>query len=484
MYKKLFFFLLVPVLGISQVQIGQDIDGKAAGDLSGYSVSLSSDGSIVAIGAPNNNDNGIYSGHVRVYQNISGVWMQIGQDIDGEATGDGSGRSVSLSSDGSIIAIGAPNNNDNGTNSGHVRVYEFSENGWTQIGNDIDGQTGDHSGHSVSISSDGSIVAIGAPDTGSSGNGRVRVYEYISGVWTQIGQDINSAQISTRHGSSVSLSSDGSIVAIGAPSTIGSDRGRVQVYENISGVWTQIGQDIDGDAVGDRNGSSVSLSSDGSIVAIGATQRSPFSPPTYGRVQVYENISGVWTQIGNNIDGEGLFDFSGYSVSLSADGSIVVIGAPYNDGNGADSGHVRAYENILGVWTQIGIDIDGEVAGDKSGNSVSISANGSIIAIGALNNAGNGTNSGHVRIYNLKTSSANDFVLENFNIYPNPTSDLLNISLENNLTLEKVTIYNNAGQMIKEVKEATVDVSTLSEGIYFVEVTTNQGRTVKKVIVK
>src|SRR5690554_684639 len=293
MYKKLLFFLLLPVLGISQVQIGQDIDGKAAGDLSGYSVSLSSDGSIVAIGAPSNNDNGIYSGHVRVYQNISGVWMQIGQDIDGEATGDGSGRSVSLSSDGSIIAIGAPNNNDNGTNSGHVRVYEFSENGWTQIGNDIDGQTGDHSGHSVSISSDGSIVAIGAPDTGSSGNGRVRVYEYISGVWTQIGQDINSAQISTRHGSSVSLSSDGSIVAIGAPSTIGSDRGRVQVYENISGVWTQIGQDIDGDAVGDRNGSSVSLSSDGSIVAIGATQRSPFSPPTYGRVQVYENISGV-----------------------------------------------------------------------------------------------------------------------------------------------------------------------------------------------
>jgi len=109
---------------------------------------------------------------------------------------------------------------------------------------------------------------------------------------------------------------------------------------------------------------------------------------------------------------------------------------------------------------------------------------GNIVAIGAPYNAGNGTNSGHVRIYNLKTSSANDFVLENFNIYPNPTSDLLNVSLENNLTLEKVTIYNNAGQMLKEVKEATVDVSTLSEGIYFVEVTTNQGRAVKKIIVK
>lgn len=47
---------------------GDDIDGQAAGDLSGYSVSLSSDGKTVAVGGPgNNNDNGDYSGHVRVY---------------------------------------------------------------------------------------------------------------------------------------------------------------------------------------------------------------------------------------------------------------------------------------------------------------------------------------------------------------------------------------------------------------------------------
>ena len=50
------------------------------------SVSLSSDGSVVAIGAPYGNDeNGQGSGHVRIYQNISGTWTQIGDDIDGEA---------------------------------------------------------------------------------------------------------------------------------------------------------------------------------------------------------------------------------------------------------------------------------------------------------------------------------------------------------------------------------------------------------------
>src|SRR5690554_640 len=115
MYKKLLFFLLLPLLGISQVQIGQDIDGEAAGGQSGHSVSLSSDGSIVTIGAPWNDGNGTTSGHVRIFQNISGVWTQIGADIDGEAAGDQSGYSVSLSSDGNVVAIGANLNSGNET---------------------------------------------------------------------------------------------------------------------------------------------------------------------------------------------------------------------------------------------------------------------------------------------------------------------------------------------------------------------------------
>src|SRR5690554_2436715 len=151
MCKKLLFFLLIPVLGISQVQIGQDIDGENVGDVS-YAVSLSSDGNIVAIGAPQNNNG---TGHVRVYENISGVWTQIGENIDGESPGDLSGLKISLSSDGSIVAIGAPFNSGNLHNSGHVRVYENISGVWTQIGDDIEGKSSsDMSGFSVSLSSD------------------------------------------------------------------------------------------------------------------------------------------------------------------------------------------------------------------------------------------------------------------------------------------------------------------------------------------
>ena len=78
------------------------------------------------MGLQDNDGNGSNSGHVRVYQYYWSSWSQLGADIDGEAASDYSGRSVSLSSDGTIVAIGATDNDGNGSNSGHVRVYEYS----------------------------------------------------------------------------------------------------------------------------------------------------------------------------------------------------------------------------------------------------------------------------------------------------------------------------------------------------------------------
>ena len=79
----------------------------------------------------------------------------------------------------------------------------------------------------------------------------------------------------------------------------------------------------------------------------------------------------------------------------------MAIGAYRNDGNGTSSGHVRVYKNTSGTWTQLGTDINGEAAGDQSGSCVSLSLDGTKVAIGAFTNTGNGTTSGHVRIYDL-----------------------------------------------------------------------------------
>ena len=68
---------------------------------------------------------------------------------------------------------------------------------------------------------------------------------------------------------------------------------------------------------------------------------------------------------------------------MSSDGTRVAIGAPRNDGNGFGAGHVRVYAESGGTWTQVGADIDGEAAGDSSGYSVSMSSDGTRVAIGA-----------------------------------------------------------------------------------------------------
>ncbi|GAA4773880.1 MULTISPECIES: T9SS type A sorting domain-containing protein [Flavobacterium] len=483
--KKIYFLLLLnSAIFTAQTQIGSAINGEAADDWSGWSISLSSDGSIIAIGARNNDGNGSNSGHVRVYQNVSGVWTQIGADINGEAVDDISGDSVSLSSDGSIVAIGASRNDGNGNSSGHVRVYQNISGIWTQIGADINGEAMyDESGSSISLSSDGSIVAIGASYNAGNGagSGHVRVYRNISGVWTQIGADIDGEAAGDRSGLSVSLSSDGSIVAMGSPYSTGS--GHVRVYQNVSGVWTKIGSNINAEA-GINFGSSISLSSDGSIVAIGA----PFSDENgnnTGHVRVYQNLSGVWTQIGSNIVGEAAGDRSGYNISLSSDGSILAIGAYQNDGNGSNSGHVRAYRNVSGVWTQIGTDINGEAATDYCGYSVSLSSNGGVLATGAYLNDTNGSNSGNVRVYDLTTVLSSDsFIQTNFLIYPNPSNGIINISLENNLKLKKVNIYNQLGQLVKTTATNVISASELAKETYYIEVITNQGKATKKIIVE
>jgi Flp pilus assembly pilin Flp len=488
--KLLFIALLSTFTMYSQTQIGDDIDGEAAGDNSGRTVSLSSDGSVLAIGAFYNDGNGNNSGHVRIYQNSAGVWTQVGSDIDGEAVGDWSGWSVSLSSDGSILAIGARFNDSNGSNSGQVRIYQNSSGLWTQIGDDIDGEAeDDNSGWSVSLSSDGNIVAIGAPynDGNAYDSGHVRVYQNLSGVWTQIGNDIDGEGTSDYSGWSVSLSSDGNIVAIGAYKNDGNgdDSGHVRVYQNLSGVWTQIGTDIDGEAGGDESGFSVSLSADGSTVAIGAPDNAGNGNAS-GHVRVYQNLSGVWTQIGADIDGEDGGDESGFSVSLSADGNMVAIGAIDNDDNGDASGHVRIYQNLSGVWTQLGTDIDGEAEGDQSGYSVSLSANGSTVAIGARENDGNGAESGQVRVYDLSglLNLENNEIAKKFTLYPNPVNGKLQLQLAPNLDYTKATIYNYFGQLVLQSKTTTIDVSSLAAGVYFIEVETNAGKGVKKFIKK
>ena len=489
--KKFLLFSILPFFAYSQIQIGNAINGKFSNDQSGNSVSLSSDGTIVAIGTANNTINS-NTGYVSIYKNTNGTWTQIGDDLFGEAAGDKSGFSVALSSDGTIVAIGAPYNDNNGTDSGSVRLFSFNGISWNQVGNVINGENaGDLFGYSVSLSDNGKTIAIGAKNNDATGlnAGQVKIFSNIGGEWNQVGNAIYGENANDESGSSISLSADGTIVAIGAEKNSGNGlfSGHVRVYEIIENEWIQIGNDIDGEAANDFSGT-VSLSNNGDILAIGAKFNDQ-NGASSGHVRIYQNINNSWSQIGNDIDGENEEDQFGFSVALSENGDFVAIGAIGNDDNGEFSGHTRVYQKTGNSWYQIQNAINGATSGILSGYSVSISNDGLTVAIGAINSNFNGTNSGDVSIYSIETTSssnlnASSFGTTNFTIYPNPTSDVLNIGLDQNSILLNVNFYNNLGQLVKNTKSNSVDLSSLSKGNYFVEVITNEGKAVKNLIIK
>ena len=158
--------------------------------------------------------------------------------------------------------------------------------------------------------------------------------------------------------------------------------------------WTPLGGFLDGQAPGDEFGHSMAMSANGSRVVIGAIS----GATNYGRVRVYEYDGSSWDQIGDEIDGSSGSQF-GYSVAMSADGMRIAAGAPYAGGmNGAQMGYVNVYEYEHPFWNSIG-HIPGDSGYDYSGWSVAMSSSGTRIAIGAPYNDGNGSSSGHVRVY-------------------------------------------------------------------------------------
>lgn len=489
--KTLLFVACIILLAYSakgQTQKGANINGVAAGDVAGWSTSMP-DANTVAIGAYGNDGNGNQSGNVRVYQWVGSTWLQKGADINGEAAMNMSGCSVSMP-DANTLAIGAYGNDDNGTDAGHVRVYHWVGNSWVQKGADIDGKAAnDLSGFSVSMPDD-NTVAIGAYGNDDNGMdaGHVRVFSWNGTSWNLKGNNINGESSGDGAGSSVSMPNTNT-VAIGSPtnSTNGIRAGHVRVFRWNGIAWVQKGTSINGEAVNDRSGTSISMPDDNTI-AIGAPINSGNGIAS-GHVRVYVWDGSKWGQKGLDIDGEGATDYSGSMVSMP-DTNTVAIGAFYNDGNGTDAGHVRIYGWNGTAWIQKGSDINGDVAGDRSGNSVSM-PDANTVAIGSpgSSNSPGGIPPGHVRVFTLTSAK----ILKNsfgncLKAFPNPTLGDLNIELGANYNNVSVIVRNATGQEVlrKSFSNAnSLQINIQGEpGFYTVEVTAQDKKALLKVMKK
>ncbi|MFD0962474.1 gliding motility-associated C-terminal domain-containing protein [Pseudofulvibacter geojedonensis] len=409
-------FIIPSIIYGQWVQVGQDLYGLDEGDFYGSHTEISGDGNTIAISGNNTTDNGEYHcGYVKVFKNEEGNWVQFGDAIYGTGAYDYS-STISLSNNGNILAIGGLGNDENGFNHGIVRVYENVSGSWQQIGNSIYGNTSFFDfGNSISLNDEGNILAVSA----YYGN-KVMIYRFVFGNWEQIGSDIIESEQASFFGGNISLNSEGNMIAIGAEhsNVNGMDRaGRVKVFENINDSWVQVGNDIVGDAAYDYL-SRVSFNSQGNILAIAARQDYILSDNFTGYARVFKNVSGNWTQIGNDI--RGALNDGVFNVSLNSEGNILAIGAEHAYGDNT-SGYVEVYKsNEANEWILLENRVCGEALGD--GIDIAINNEGNKFILGLPGSDIDGVNSGTARVFEYDTNFPSDIEVCNNYILPDLTA--------------------------------------------------------------
>jgi len=356
-------------------------------------ITLSKDGSTLAVTGLIASSQSI--GVVRVYRkNQNNVWVQIGQ-FSGSGEFDYFGRSVSLSSNGSIVAIG--------TNKNYVKVFHYNDLGYWDDqridGIDNNGLIVDSFGMCVSISNEGKVLAVSSRErifiyesnsdgewtvfgktllveslveeqgelihqtVKLSGDGRtvaiqdknphfeVTIYKF-NDSWKKIGNGIR--QVVTNE--ALDMSDDGSIVAMGNFDSFG---GSIRVFrlqnDKNHSDWFQLGQDI---TMSEKSSIfTFSLSGNGKRLAVSMNTHEIDKRGNSGEVQVFTLFRNEWVQVGNTITGHLDSDIFGEGLSLSSDGLKVAVACPpYNYKNGPfeyreSNGHVMMYELIGSIPT-------------------------------------------------------------------------------------------------------------------------------------
>ncbi|MCB0762846.1 MAG: HYR domain-containing protein [Flavobacteriales bacterium] len=325
-------------------QIGQDVPGTAEYGEFGFQVSISDDGSTIAVGAPFANENGMnYNGMVRVYRLEGGNWVQMGSTLIGANNDEESGAALSLNEDGTILAVARPWSDDG---AGSVNVYSYSNDDWTLLGNSLDGAA-QGSGASVALSNNGFVVA-------STKGSLCYVHEYDGNDWV-----LSAARSANETMRASAISADGTRVMF-------SGQNWIHYFDEVNDVWTStVNMMLVGDDGTNAGPSFLSMSGDGNFFAKGAEQNTD-GGSNAGKVIVIDRTneeSWVYT----NITGS-TAQRLGKSVSLNHDGSVMsVLGTV-----------PRIYERSGDTWS-----LTATLLGQAS-SSAAISGAGDILATGYI----------------------------------------------------------------------------------------------------
>jgi|GEM_PF-2151200 hypothetical protein len=347
-----------------------------AGAQFGNSTTVSEDGTTMAVGAPDQASGAVYI-FVRDTSVTPPVWSQQGRVSAGGA-GDKFGFSIALSSDGSTLAVGAqledssvggidPTANDSAADAGAAYVFTRTGSSWSQQAyiKAATPSAGDQFGIAVSLSDDGNTLAVGADqeDSSASNSGAAYLFTRSGTTWSQ--QTKLKAGTPTANdgfGFSVAVSGDGSTLAVGAGAPVDAtgaevtnSTGKAYIFTQASG-WAQQAELFSDNAdAQDHFGHAVALSDDGNTLAVGATGEDSNSSgvnsaadnatathESAGAAYIFTRSGSTWFQSAyikaSNPDN---LDYFGQSVSLSGDGAILAVGADHENGKYAGVGRLE-----------------------------------------------------------------------------------------------------------------------------------------------
>ena len=325
-------------------------------------------------------------------EGIAATPNKIADGVNGVTLEDGDhfGSATAVSSDGTTLAVGADSDDTSGANAGAVHLFTRNNDVWLHevtIDDDFAGvelNAEDYFGSSVALSSDGTTLAVGTPNSDYTGDindliddlgntGAVHLFTKSGTAWTYsttIEHDTHGLSLAANDefGYATTLSSDGNTLVVGAwkDDTGGVNRGAVHFFTKSGNTWTystSIDADFSGFTLGDadRFGSSTALSPDGNTLAVGAEYH---GTSVTGGVHLFTKSSNVWSyssvidttftdlSLANN-------DRFGSSAAFSPDGNMLMVGAY---GHNTDEGGIHFFNRDGAIWTYGRIIEDGSPA--------------------------------------------------------------------------------------------------------------------------
>ncbi len=258
------------------------------------------------------------------------------------------------------------------------------------------------------MSKDGNSVAIGGVQNTQNDTvpGVVRIYNWNGSEWVQKGNDIYGEAPGDKFGHALSWNDNASILAVGAYfMKIGDNyyAGQVRVYKWNGSDWMQHGSDIEGEA-GYFTGISVSLDSTGNTLGVGSSGYNLMD----GMAAIYNWNETDWDLKGNKLYGNTDQSF-GSNLQLTSDGEKIAIDKNIFSWNGSE-------------WIHDGGTIPAKTS------KISFTGDGKHVAIGKEYNNTNGTNAGAAMVYKLCYDSYDTITVSECEYYTAPSGKILDTS--------------------------------------------------------